>query len=189
MPHITVRRLTEIIGPDILDGRAVNQTPIPFSGWVEIKFRLPTEEATQLELLVPVLVAHEGRVAEEPIIGFSVIECLLEMGIEPPCVVTEAVSTAFSFDCKKAEVFLKVMKSGEDGLGKSKVKTGRELMSIPASQTKVVKCSVRAGPLSEHQEPSPYPQLPEGLEVQESVVHLQQGTWILLLPRTVLGQT
>lgn len=85
IPHTTVRSIAEILGPGILDGRAVNQTPIHFSGWVEIKFRLPTEEAAQLELLVPV--------PEEPIIGFNVIEYLLERGIEPPRVMTEAPLT------------------------------------------------------------------------------------------------
>lgn len=206
-PHTTVRSLSEIIGPDILAGRAVNQTPIPFFGWVKIKFRLPTNEATQLELLVPVLITHEDGVAEEPIIGFNVFGYLLESGIDPPHVVTEAVSTAFSFKCKKAEVFLKVMRSGEDGLGEGTEKTGRALVTIPAGQTKAVKCRLRAGPLPDHQdvlfEPNLHPQLPEGLEVRESVVRLQQGTWshitipimnntaheILLPLRTVLGQT
>lgn len=114
IPHTTVRSISEILGPDTLDGRAVKQTPIPFSGSIEIKFGLPTDESTELELLVPVLVAHGDGVAEEPIIGFNAIEYLLERGIEPPRVVTGAVSTAFSFDCKKAEVFVKVMKSGEE---------------------------------------------------------------------------
>lgn len=155
---------------------------------------------------MPVLVAHEDGVAEEPIIGFNVIEVLLERGIDPTRV-TDAISTAFSFDCKKAEVFLNVMMSGEDGLGEVTVKTGRGLMTIPAGQTRAVRCSVRAGPLPEHQdvlfEPNPHPQLPDGLEVHAHVVHLQQGTWshitfpitnntaheILLPPKTVLGQT
>lgn len=110
IPHTTLRSLTEIIGPGTLDGRAVNKTPIPLSGWVEIKFKLPSVSPTQLELVVPVLVVNEDGVGEEPIIGFNVIEHLLERGIDPPRVVTEAVSTAFSFDCKKTEVFLKVMK-------------------------------------------------------------------------------
>lgn len=147
IPHIS-----EILGSDTLDGRAVNQTPIPFSGWVEIKFRLPTKEATQLELLVPVLVAHEDGVAEQPITGFNAIEYLLERGIEPPLVVTEEVSTAFSFDCKKAEVFLKVTKSREDRLGEGTVKTGKELTTIPAGTTATVRCSVRAGPLPDRQD-------------------------------------
>lgn len=79
-----------------------------FAGWAEITFRLPTEEAPQSKLLVLVLVAQEDRVAEEPITGFNVIEHMLERGIEPPRAVKEDVSTVFSTDCKKAEVFLKV---------------------------------------------------------------------------------
>lgn len=156
LPHTIVRSISEILGSDTLDGRAVNQTPIPFSGWVEIKFRLPTKEATQLELLVPVLVAYEDGVAEEPIIGFTVIEDLLERGIEPPHVVTGAVSTAFSFDCKRAEVFLNVMRSGGDGLGEGTVKTGKELTTLPAGATANVRCSVRAGPLPDRQDVPSY---------------------------------
>lgn len=145
--------------------------------------------------------------AEEPIIGFNVIEYLLERGIEPPHVVIEAVRSAFSFDCRKAEVFVKVMKSGEGRLGEGTVKAQRELTAIPAGQTKAVKCSVRAGPLSDCQdvlvEPDVHFQLPEGLEFKKGVVSLQRGPWsritipitnntthdILLPPRTVLGQT
>lgn len=56
-----------------LDGRAVNQIPIPFSGWVEVELKLSTEEVTQMELLVPVLVAQENGVAEEAITGFNEI--------------------------------------------------------------------------------------------------------------------
>jgi len=66
------------------------------------------------------------------------------------------------------------MKGGDDGLDKGTVKTGKKLMSIPAGQTRVVKCCARAGPLPECQdalfEPNPPSQLPEGLEVQESVI-------------------
>ncbi|TRY57864.1 hypothetical protein DNTS_017660 [Danionella cerebrum] len=179
LPHTSVRSLSEIIGSGALDGRAVNQTLIPFSGWVEVKFALPTAKQVPFDLLVPVLVSSEYGVAEEPIIGFNVIEHLLEKGIEPPRVATEVISAAFSIDCKKAEVFLKVMKSGDDGADEGAVKTGRKLISIPAGKTKTVKCRVRAGPLSTHQdalfEPDPSSQLLEGLEAQEGVIKLQQA--------------
>ncbi|TRY57863.1 hypothetical protein DNTS_017659 [Danionella cerebrum] len=179
LPHTSVRSLSEIIGSGALDGRAVNQTLIPFSGWVEVKFALPTAKPVPFDLLVPVLVSSEYGVAEEPIIGFNVIEHLLEKGIEPPRVATEVISAAFSIDCKKAEVFLKVMKSGDDGADEGAVKTGRKLISIPAGKTKTVKCRVRAGPLSTHQdalfEPDPSSQLLEGLEAQEGVIKLQQA--------------
>lgn len=207
IPHVTVRDLAEIVDPDLLNAHAVNQTPIPFSGWVEITFKLPSETAKQLELLVPVLVSDEDGVAEQPIIGYNVIEHVLARGIEPPCDVTEAVSAAFSFDCKKTEVFLKVMRSGDDGLGEGMVKAGREVTSIPAGQTRTVKCSVRAGTLPDQQDvlfdPCPPIQLPEGLKMEKGVVRLQRGSWsrvtipvtnntthdILLHPRTILGQT
>ncbi len=204
IPHATVRDLAEIVEPDLLNARAVNQTPIPFSGWVEVTFKLPSENAQQLGLRVPVLVSDEDGVAEQPIIGYNVIEYVLARGIEPPCVVTDAVSAAFSFDCNKTEVFLKVMRSGNDGLGEGTVKMGREITSIPAGQTKTVKCSVRAGTLPEQQdvsfEPCPPALLPEGLKMKEGVVRLQRGSWscvnipvtnstthdILLPPRTIL---
>lgn len=85
----------------------MNQTPIPFSRRVEITFRLPSENAKHLELLVPVLVSDEDGVAEQSIIGYNVTEYVLARGIELPCVVTDAVSVALSCNCKKTEVFLK----------------------------------------------------------------------------------
>lgn len=73
--------------------------------------------------------------------------------------------------------------------------------------SKIVRCSVRTGQLPIQQdvliEPCPYPQVPEGLNIEESVLSLQRGTWsrinipvtnntahdILLPPETILGQT
>lgn len=53
------------------------------------------------------LVTHEKGAAEEPIIGYNVIEQLLKSGMEHPQeVITQAVSTAFSFDCKETEIFV-----------------------------------------------------------------------------------
>lgn len=207
IPHATVSDLAEIMDPELFNACAVNQTPIPLSGWVEITFKLPAGNTTQLELSVPVLVSDEDGVAEQPIIGYNVIEHVLARGIEPPCVVTEAVSAAFSFDYKKAEVFLKVMRSGDDRLDEGTVKVGREMTSIPAGQTRTVKCSVRAGTLPDQQdvlfEPCLPAPLPEGLKMEEGVVRLQRGSWsrvtipvtnttthnILLHPRTILGHT
>lgn len=84
IPHTTVRTLAELVSPNIVDGRAVNQTRIPFSVWVEVTFKLPTDSGQQVELLVPVLVVKDDGVAEQPIIGFNVIEHVLKMGTEPP---------------------------------------------------------------------------------------------------------
>lgn len=40
LPHTKVRDTEEILGPGTLTGKAVNQTDIPFSGWIEVKFQL-----------------------------------------------------------------------------------------------------------------------------------------------------
>uniref|UniRef100_A0A8C6Q036 Gypsy retrotransposon integrase-like protein 1 n=2 Tax=Nothobranchius furzeri TaxID=105023 RepID=A0A8C6Q036_NOTFU len=180
IPHVAIKSLAEIIGPRILDGRAVNKTPIPFNGWVEVKFKLPSASHTHLELLVPVLIAEEDGVGEEPIIGLNVIEHLLNIGVDPPPLITEAVSAAFSIECKKAEVLLKVMGNANALQNTGTVKASRENI-IPAGQTKMVKCGARAGPLADQQgvlfEPLLPSQLPEGLRVKEGIVCLQQGPW------------
>lgn len=80
------------------------------------------------------------------------------------------MQSAFSFDCKKTEVFLKVRNNKEE-LREGIVKIGKELIMIPAGQTRAVKCNVRTSPLPEEQdvlfEPSCPKYLPEGLEIQE----------------------
>lgn len=74
---------------------------------------VPTDNFQQVELLVPVLFANEDGMADQPIIGFKVMAHVLKMGNA----ISEAVRAAFSFDCKKKELFLKVMQSRDDGLG------------------------------------------------------------------------
>jgi len=74
LPHTKVRDTEEILGPGTLTGKAVNQTDIPFKGWIEVKFQLEPSGISSTELIVPLLVAETSGVAEEPIIGYNVIE-------------------------------------------------------------------------------------------------------------------
>ena len=75
--------MDELLGEkETLIGRAANQTPIPFSGWVKIRFQLCSNSSLHPELLVPVLVSNEPGVAEPPIIGYNVIEHLMINGTE-----------------------------------------------------------------------------------------------------------
>ncbi len=57
LPHTKVRDTEEILGPGTLAGKAVNQTDIPFSGWIEVKFQLEPSGVSSTEFLVPLLVA------------------------------------------------------------------------------------------------------------------------------------
>ncbi|KAJ8349360.1 hypothetical protein SKAU_G00244900 [Synaphobranchus kaupii] len=145
LPHIRLQSTDELLGEDaMLVGKAVNQTPIPFAGWVELKFKLGSKRGPQPELLVPVLVSNEPGVAEPPIIGYNVIERLVMNGMEQqPEVTTAAVREAFSIDCKKANVLIRIVQSRDQSEREGVVKVGRLKTAIPAGQTR----EVRTGPL------------------------------------------
>ncbi|XP_063049996.1 uncharacterized protein LOC134444699, partial [Engraulis encrasicolus] len=207
IPKVRVRDTVELLGPGALVGKAVNQTDIPFRGWVEVEFQLEPAQAPHFMLQVPMLVTSEKGAAEEPIIGYNVIEQLLKSGVgHPQEVVAQAVSTAFSFDCKKAEMFVKIVKASDPECSDGVVRMGRQREVIPAGQVKSVKCSVRTGPLIARQEalfmPDEQAPLPDGLNMTENMLTLSKGTYsrlalpvandtchdITLSPRTVLGQ-
>lgn len=207
LPHTKVRSVEEIIGPGTLVGKAVNKTEIPFRGWVEVKFQLDPTNASALELQVPILVTDGPGFGEEPIIGYNVIDQLLKSGVEqPPEVTTKAVSTAFSFDCKKTEVLVRLIKTSDMECSDGEVRMGRQKEVIPAGQSKAVKCFVRTGPLQSTQEviftPSENSPWPDGTTIAENIVTLNKGTGsritvpvtnntrhdVILSPRTVLGQ-
>ncbi|KAL6468437.1 hypothetical protein MHYP_G00241140 [Metynnis hypsauchen] len=207
IPQATVYKTEEILGQGTLVGKAVNQTDIPFTGWVEVKFQLDPRNAPHLDLQVPMLITNEIGVAEEPIIGYNVIEQLVKNGVEhPPDITTQAMSSAFSFDCKKAELLVKLIKTSDSECNDGTVRLGRQREVIPAGQTKAVKCCVRTGPLPCSQEglfiPDDDLPWPDNLSLSENVVRLNKGTWsritlpvtnntdhdVTISPRTVLGQ-
>ncbi|KAK0144802.1 hypothetical protein N1851_016626 [Merluccius polli] len=207
IPKVRVRNTEELLGPGALVGKAVNQTDIPFQGWVEVKFQLQPTQAPQIRLQVPMLVTDERGVAEEPIIGYNVIEQLLKSGVDHPQeAITKAISTAFSFDCKKTEMFVRMIKTSDPECSDGVVRMGRQKEVIQAGQVRSVKCSVRTGPLLSSQEalfvPDEHAPWSEGARMMESMITLGKGTYsrltlpvindtghdITLSPRTVLGQ-
>lgn len=207
IPKTRLRGTEELLGPGALVGKAVNQTDIPFQGWVEVKFQLEPSQAPQFTLQVPMLVTDEKGAAEEPIIGYNVIEQLLKSGVDHPQeVITQAVSTAFSFDCKKTEMLVRMIKANDPECSDGMVRMGRQKEVIPAGQVRSVKCSVRTGPLLSSQEalfmPDKHAPWPDGLSMTDTMITLNKGAYsrltlpvandtchdIILSPRTVLGQ-
>lgn len=88
---------------EALVGKAANETPIPFVGWVELKLKLGSNRGPQPELLVPVLVSNEPRVAQPRIIGYNVVEHLIINGMEQHPEVTPAlVGESFSVLTRRA---------------------------------------------------------------------------------------
>ncbi|GAA6087043.1 uncharacterized protein LOC109204700 [Tachysurus ichikawai] len=139
--------------PGTLTGRAVNQTDIPFSGWIEVKFQLDTSDTSNKGPLVPLLVSKTPGVAEEPIIGYNVIEHLLQHEKEQPSQATiNTLTAAFSVDCKRAEWLIRLVKQGDSSTCEGTVRGSRQRTRIPPGETKMVKCSVRTVPLTCNQE-------------------------------------
>ncbi|KAK7891779.1 hypothetical protein WMY93_023742 [Mugilogobius chulae] len=56
---------------------AANDTPIPYIGWIEVSFRLDSDSSKTSELQVPILVCSDPAVASDPIIGYNVIEAVV----------------------------------------------------------------------------------------------------------------
>ncbi|TWW57317.1 Retrovirus-related Pol polyprotein from transposon 297 [Takifugu flavidus] len=178
LSHTTLRSMDELLEEnETLVGRAANQTPIPFAGWVELTFELGSNRGPRPELHVPVLVSNEPGVAEPPIIGYNVIELIVKNGMEQHPEVTPAVvSDAFSIDCKKTNMLIQLVQSHDKHDKEGVVK---EVLF----------------------EPDEIQKWPEGLTIPETVICLSKGNWskvaipvtndsnynIILTPRTILG--
>lgn len=103
LPHTTIGGIDELLGPEPLNGLAPNQTEIPFIGWVPTEFKIMGTDASSSSLLVPVLVSSDPSVAQDPIMGFNVIEEVIKEQMkrgetkDNSCAVS-IVSSAFDID-------------------------------------------------------------------------------------------
>lgn len=154
LPKVTVRNIEELLESNKLFGKAVNKTEIPFRGWVDVEFQLKTSDVEKPELTVPVLIAHDPNVPEEPIIGYNVIRELVRLGMAqyPPGVTTKALSEALSIDCNRIQVLTQLLQTDDTDNKEGTVKMGRGYATIPAGRTVNVKCCVRTSPLLANQD-------------------------------------
>lgn len=207
LPHTTVRPIEELLGPGTLTGLAANHTEIPFDGWVEVSFRLSDDTGTEGTLQVPMLVASDSSVAENPIIGYNIIEELIGRWekLGPRSSTVGRVSKAFSISINKARSMLRLLKTVNSNVTVGTVRVGRQKIRLNAGQITTVYAQAHIeGRFPEQSllfspsEPSP---LPEGLVMQEGVVKV--GTEktakvpiaiantakhpVILAPRLILG--
>lgn len=75
LPHTIIRPVADQLEDGTLTVLAVNDTQIPYVGWVEVSFQL---EGDRNELQVPILVSSDPAVATDPIIGYNVIEMVIK---------------------------------------------------------------------------------------------------------------
>ncbi|XP_073668068.1 uncharacterized protein [Paramisgurnus dabryanus] len=176
IPHRAVRPLHELLDSCTLVGLAVNQTEIPFSGWIEAEFNLSQDSSTTPSLLVPILVSTDPQVAEQPIIGFNVIEAVLSQNRDHQ---TEKdiicnVSRAFSVTFKTAKLVLKLIQSPNFSVDAGIVQTGKRQIHLAAKQVTTVLVKVNAGSQYKGHSlllvPNEEPSLPEGVVIEEGLV-------------------
>ncbi|KAL1264187.1 hypothetical protein QQF64_004542 [Cirrhinus molitorella] len=207
LPHTTVRPIEELLGPGTLTGLAANHTEIPFDGWVEVSFRLSDDGGTEETLQVPMLVASDASVAENPIIGYNVIEEIIGRWEEqrPQSNTVRRVSKAFSISINKARMMLNLLKTVNSSVTVGTVRFSKQKIQLNAGQITTVYARVHMGGQCHEQsllftpsEPSP---LPEGLMIQKGVVKVGNEKTakvpiaiantakhpVILTPRLILG--
>ena len=153
----------------------MNGTKVPYIGWVEVRMKLtpPSSDSNQEELLVPLLVTTEKL--ECPILGYNVIEELVSQDQNPKPTIYKSFPGT---DKTKLDALVNfIQSSSSDAI--CKVRTGRKNVIIPKDSTIAVSCRANTGPVNKQTpvlfEPDKLAQLPEGLEVSETLLNIKPG--------------
>lgn len=179
LPQTAVRPVEELLGPGTLIGVAANQTEIPFVGWVEVEFQLNGKLNQSQRLHIPVLVSSDPNVAEEPIIGFNVIEEIVKgprtlEGETPIDGTVNMVRDAFSVSVKAAKELVQIMQVCRTNDSSCVVRTGKGKVRLPPGQATTIQGRAHMGTLEEDQVmlfvPTEELNWPEGVEVMEGLV-------------------
>lgn len=177
LPDSVLRPLEELLGDEPLVGLTANQTQIPFGGWVEVKFKLTSTRSGET-LLVPMLVSGDPKVAEHPIIGFNVIEELLNWWDKemPKSDAILKVSRLFSVEMKSARSVLKLMQKSNAKVNVGTVQAGKRGIRLAAGQITTIFTRAHAGAQFKGESmlftPCELPQLPEDLVIEEGLVRI-----------------
>ena len=180
LPHRPIRPIEEQVGPGTLIGLAANQTQIPFLGWVEVEFRLPQDQGSSEPLLAPLLVSSDSNVAEQPIIGYNVIQAIISQGDEKQTAsqTIQKLSQAFSVTCKMAKLVMQLMREDSE-CDVGTVYTGKRTIRLAAEKVTTVNVRACAGTQFKGQSlllvPCDQPNLPEGVTVEEGLVTVTRG--------------
>lgn len=113
-------------------------------GWIPVEFQLSGLETSSASLLVPVLVSSDQNVAEDPIVGFNVIEEVIneqlkqQKGTAGSDSTTAVVSGAFEIDSYAAHTFIQLIHTHQATSEETIVKTGKDkVVLLPGEVTTV----------------------------------------------------
>ena len=183
LPKLKLHPVERLLGISDLELQAVNGTTVPYVGWVETLFAFG-EESSVRKLSVPVVVVNQEL--ERPVIGYNVIEQLIQKNDDENCFLdTNLIDTLkYSFQ----DLGIKQVTALINFVGKKlntpddfgTVKLSKQNVVIPQGKTIPVTCRVRAGPVPERIqvvfEPTIGTDVPDDLVVSESLTYLQKGS-------------
>ncbi|CAI5647716.1 unnamed protein product [Oreochromis niloticus] len=142
LPHTVVRPISELLDNETLTVFAANDTPIPYIGWIEVSFRLGSDLSPTSELQVPILVSSDPAVASDPIIGYNVIEAIVNQeevktkgGRKQ---LAHYVSKAFEITVRTAHNVIKLVQNSSEGPETGVVRTGARRVPLSANQVTTV---------------------------------------------------
>lgn len=207
LPHSSVRPLSELLGEEPLVALAANGSEIPYDGWVEIEFYLDCDTHPERTLLVPMLVSSDPNVAEQPIIGFNVIEQVVGKWTkrQQKSHNIQKISRIFSVSVKTAKSMLTLLQTADPSQSVGTVRTGKRGIRLAAEQITTAYVHAHVGDQFAEQGllfvPDKLSQLPEGLVIQEGLVTVSEGRSVYipvsvantnkldvtLIPHTILG--
>ncbi|XP_024114536.1 uncharacterized protein LOC112136845 [Oryzias melastigma] len=144
---------------------AANDTPIPYIGWIEVCFRLDNDSYNTSELQVPILVSSDPAVASDPIIGYNVIEAIVNKkegktkgGRRQ---LPYKVSKVFEITVRTAHSVVKLVQNTNEDSETGVLRTGGKTVHLPPNQVTVVRMRAHIGSQAKGQEMLFSPSTPE----------------------------
>lgn len=183
LPHAVLRSFEELLRPGVLYGKAANETEIPLSGWVEVTFRLTSSHDNTKQILVPLVVSEDDKVAEKPIIGYNVIEEIFkETSAEGKKSIpgfVDVLRTALDLSTNKTEVHVNSLQANCRENRGAPLKTDTKSQIIPSNSVTHIRCIAHIGTSLQAQNvlftPGGIHNLLDGLYISETLVTIQRG--------------
>ncbi len=184
-PEVTLRNIPEATeAPDSLRLVAANGANMPYSGWVELTFKLASPVTNEKELHIPVLVLKDQELPR-PIIGYNVIEQIMRrnetsgsLDVTNACLYRTVRSAFPSIKKKIVHTFINLVTT--EGFSEYVVRTRKEPVNIQKHTVVQIQCLVKVPHVKQDTvllfEPHVNSMYPDGLELFDTLLILEKGT-------------
>jgi hypothetical protein len=184
-PDVKKRDISQLLDSP-LEINAANGTAIPYTGWVELEFRLLSSGREDTTVMVPFLITSEEL--NYPIVGYNVIKEIVQCDFVPggPPRQERSASIKASFancsDSALNNLVELIQEDTQDCLGIEK--TIKRDILIPVKSERNVPCLARTGYIDKTLpvlfEPDENTRLSTGLELHETLTSVKKGTKAIL---------